>query len=89
MGKCKHCGDDLMPDHYYCTDCEEKVLKMRVSELEECLKALLNSRPCGLECQDFHHSLKDRHHGFGCPCLSRWNSALESALNALSGKEGI
>lgn len=59
-------------------------LRARVAELEAGIKALLRARPGGLECQDFHHALKDRHEGYDCPCKARWNTAVESVCRLLN-----
>lgn len=58
----------------------------RVEVLEGCLEAVLWARPWSLECDDFNRATKDQHEGFDCPCLERWDAAVEAATDILAKK---
>lgn len=59
-------------------------LEAQAAKLAEALQMLYNAAPECLGCQDFHHSKKDRHEGFECGPLDRYNAALKQASDTLA-----
>lgn len=62
---------------------EIRLLKTHVAMLREALKSIMNDIPL-VECNNFHHSKKDRHSGFDCGPMRRWQSAIALADAALA-----
>ena len=61
-----------------------KQAESQAAKLAEALEMLYIAAPEGLECQNFPHFKKeDRHKGFECGPLDRYNAAMNQASEAL------